>query len=84
MPSQNISPLGKPIATLCLFLPLFHSSRAEHEKAEPLAQREGGVFSQPRASWLVKGFENAPPLGLSKHRALLCFFSSVSIREIRG
>ena len=34
--------------------------------AGPLAVREGDVFLQFRASWLVKGFENAAPAWLAK------------------
>jgi hypothetical protein len=61
MLSQNISPLGEPSATLCPSLFPSQSSRAEREKAGPLAERESDVFSQFRASLLAKGFENSAP-----------------------
>ncbi len=42
------------------------SSKAR--KAGPLAERVGDVVSQSRASWLVKGFENATPARNSGRR----------------
>jgi hypothetical protein len=44
------------------------------QKAGPLAEREGDVFSKSRASSLVKGFENAAPAWLDQARP--CFESS--------
>jgi len=74
---------GMPCAfSGCQFLALFFLSRIAR-KAGPLAEREGDVFSQSRASSLVKGFENAAQLGLPKHRPALLSLS-VYIRVIRG
>ena len=65
VPFQNISPLGKPIATLCHSL---HPSPylAQGAKSRALAKQEGDVFSQSRASSLVKGFEKAAPAWLAQ------------------
>jgi hypothetical protein len=41
-------------------------AESEPEAGSP-AQRVSDVFSESRASWLAEGFENAAPLGLSKH-----------------
>ena len=51
-------------------------------KAGPLAEREGDVISQSRASSLVKGFENSAPAWLAQAPpcaiARMFRFSSVS------
>lgn len=70
---QNISPIGKPTATLCPSLSPFQSS-ARSASAGPLAVREGAVFPQSRASSLEKGFENTAQLGLPKHRPALLLY----------
>jgi hypothetical protein len=49
----------------CQFLALFFLSRMAR-KAGPLAEREGDVFSQSRASSLVIGFENSAPAWLAQ------------------
>jgi hypothetical protein len=79
---QNTSSLGKPIATMCVSLS--HSQYlAQGAKKQGRSRSErSGVFSESRASLLVKGFENAAQLGLPKHRP--AWFLSVPIRDIRG
>jgi hypothetical protein len=52
-------------------------------EAGPLASRVSDMFSKARESSLVEGFENAAPLGLSKHVAAFRLLS-VPIRVIRG
>jgi hypothetical protein len=42
------------------------------------AERMGGVFSQTRASSLVKGFENAAPVWLAKRRPARALFVSIT------
>jgi hypothetical protein len=80
---QNISPLGKPTATLCLShfpIPIF-SRKAR--KAGPLAERESDAISQSRASSLVKGFENAAPAQVTWASPCVLLLS-VPILVIRG
>jgi hypothetical protein len=53
--------------------------------AGPIAERGSDVFSESRASSLVKGFENAAPAWLAKRSpAAASLFLSVPIRVIRG
>jgi len=61
MLSKNASPLGKASATQYFHFPYSKHIAQSAKKAGPLAKRVSDVFSQSRASSLVKGFENAAP-----------------------
>jgi hypothetical protein len=66
MLSKNASPLGKASATQYFHFPYSKHIAQSAKKAGPLAKRVSDVFSQSRASSIVKGFENAAPAWLAQ------------------
>jgi hypothetical protein len=72
-------------ASLFFWMPILGDSfiSRKERQAGPLAKRVGGVFSQSRASSIVKGFEKAAPAWLAQ--APPCASAlSVYILVIRG
>jgi hypothetical protein len=84
MLSQNISPLGKPIATLFLFdfqysTLIFSAKRKRgHSRGE-----WNGVFESRSASSLASGFAKTTPTRPAG-QAPFPFYLFVSIRDFRG
>ena len=78
------------MASVACRFPIFDLPASIFQGAERFLEQQGRSrsewgdgFSESRASWLVKGFENSAPAWLAK-RSPAAALPSVYIREIRG